>query len=168
MKKIALAALTLTTLAACASNQDPMSPLRAAAAQQANGQKAEGKNISVDDKKPADEACPELNGKYVRAENPRALFIETKKEGAAYSYRMSDRQESLPDFLRADGKDQTMEILGEKITVAVSCNATSITLMVKDKEHAGATETYTVQGDQIVVSGIGEGTETDAGTYVKQ
>jgi hypothetical protein len=151
MKKLALLVLTLS---ACASNQDPMSPLK-------NGQAVKSSNAEV-----AAAPCVNLTGRYLRADG-HELLIDAKLDGAVPSYRVGGEGH---DYVAADGSLTNAEIFGAKITSKATCDTSSL-MLTGSVDGKAANETFSLlPNGKLLVTGTDDkaATVADAGTYVKQ
>jgi hypothetical protein len=155
MKKLALTLVLSASLAACASNKDPVNgPLAKALAQEKNKANEKGEKTEA--------GCPELNGKYSLALEGATidLTIATEAKDGIYAYSFDGA-----DLAVADGQERALT--GAQVgSLKVSCDSKSITReLTLEGATAPVTDKLTVVSEKVL-----ERENTDAtlnGKYTK-
>lgn len=108
--------------------------------------------------------CPRLNGTYSRRittnkengeveEQVESIQLATKVENGTFHYSFSDHGR----FLQADGQLKEIESEGQEGEIQVSCNESSVTLMMKQEDQDAITLKYTtIDATQIKVESSSE------------
>lgn len=159
MKNLVISFACLCLLAACGSESKP------SAGAQGSGQTS---GLSG--------ACPNFNGTYSRKETTNgadgtieerteSVKLATKGENGAYLYDFSGNGR----FLTADGQVHRIEAEGQEGEVQVSCDANSVTVVLKQEEQPATTLKYTAVGEnQVKVESSDEERSGLRGTYTKE